>query len=123
MAVKGPAPIPMPDSFALDWYTQQKELEVTDRSIADSLYISYGTLHNWKQKVGWISGTGSKYCGRKPFIDKQQVIELRAKGLSNKEIADIIGCSDRSITEVLSKRRQNRRIGGSESESKHTAIS
>lgn len=114
MAVKGPAPIPMPDSFTLDWYTQQKELEVTDRSIADSLYISYGTLHNWKQKVGWISGMGSKYCGRKPFIDKQKVIELRAKGLSNKEIAEIIGCSDRSITEVISKRRQNRRIGGLE---------
>jgi hypothetical protein len=121
--MKGPAPIPMPDSFTLDWYTHQKELEVTDRSIADSLYISYGTLHNWKQKVGWIFGTGSKYCGRKPFIDKQKVLELRANGLTCREIADIIGCSEKSVIDILKNRRQNRRMGGSESDSKHTAIS
>jgi hypothetical protein len=109
--MKGPAPIPIPDDFTLDWYTQQKELEITDRSIADDLYISYGTLHNWKQRVGWISGNGSKYCGRKPHIDKQRVIELRASGLIHSEIAEIIGCSERSISAILRNERQNRRMG------------
>jgi uncharacterized protein YjcR len=108
---KGPEPIPIPNTFTLDWYSQQKELEITDRSIADALFISYGTLHNWKQKVGWVSGNGSKYCGRKPFIDKQRVIELRATGLTRKEIAEIIGCSERSIKSILQGNRQNRRLG------------
>lgn len=107
---KGPAPIPIPDSFTLEWYTQQKESEISDRSIADSLYISYGTLHNWKQKIGWVSGNGSKYCGRKPFINKQRVIELRATGLTYRDIADIIGCSERSVIDILNNRRQNRRV-------------
>jgi len=103
--MKGPAPIPVPDTFTLDWYTKQKELQVTDRMIADSLYISYGTLHNWKQKIGWISGTGSKYCGRKRFIDRQRVKELRENGLQHKEIAEIIGCSERSVGAILQKSR------------------
>jgi hypothetical protein len=107
---KGPAPIPIPDSFTLEWYTEQKELEVTDRSIADSLFISYGTLHNWKQRVGWVSGHGSKYCGRKPHIDKQRVIELRAKGLTLTEIAEVLECSERSVSEILRNKRQNRRV-------------
>jgi hypothetical protein len=117
--MKGPVPIPIPDDFTLDWYAQQKELRIPDRNIADTLYISYGTLHNWKQKVGWISGHGSKYCGRKPHIDKQRVIELRATGLTYSEIAEIIGCSERSINYILQGNRQNKRIGERENVSPH----
>jgi DNA invertase Pin-like site-specific DNA recombinase len=117
--MKGPAPIPIPDDFTLDWYAQQKELRIPDRNIADTLYISYSTLHNWKQKVGWISGHGSKYCGRKPHIDKQQVIELRATGLTYSKIAEIIGCSERSVSYIYQNKRQNKRMGERKNVSPH----
>jgi hypothetical protein len=106
--IKGPAPIPIPDTFTLEWYIQQKESEIPDRDIAESLYISYGTLHNWKQRIGWVSGTGSKYCGRKPFIDKQRMMELHAEGLTYLEISEVLGCSDETTAKYIRKMR----IGG-----------
>ncbi|MEH7255076.1 hypothetical protein V7111_23475 [Neobacillus niacini] len=100
---KGPAPIPIPDEFTIEWYTQQKEAGVSDRNIAESFYISYGTLHNWKQKIGWISGTGSKYCGRKGFIDKEHMKELYIKGFDFDAIAGVLGCSHQTAQKYLKR--------------------
>jgi hypothetical protein len=120
--IKGPAPIPIPDIFTLEWYIQQKESEITDRDIADSLYISYGTLHNWKQRIGWISGNGSKYCGRKSFIDKQRMMELYADGLNYYEIAEVLECSRETIAKYIQKMRLGGLENGSNITRSHSII-
>lgn len=93
--------IPMPDYFNLEWYVEQKELNIPDKQIAQSLFISHGTLQNWKLRIGWSLGDGWKYIGRRVTIPTKQIKDLRKEGYSYRKIADILEISESSVKRHL----------------------
>ena len=50
-----------------------------------------------------------KKGGRKKTIDDNKVLELKSQGLTNKEVAKKIGCSESSIEKIVSKNRKNQK--------------
>lgn len=93
--------IEKPDYFNLEWYITQKEAKKTDTEIAEMLYVSGMTLHKWKKEIGWESGKGRSYCGRKRKVNVNQLLRLRKEGLSGKELAKVLMVSEVTVSKWL----------------------
>jgi hypothetical protein len=101
--MKGPSPIEIPGFFVPKWYIEQKELGKTDVEIAKELFISTSLLDKWKVKVGHTPGSARKYAGRKYCTDPKEVKPLLEKGLSQYQIADILGVSQSTVRNYIAK--------------------
>lgn len=99
----GAAPIAIPSFFTAEWYEQQKEQRISDIELAENLLISIMTLHKWKQKVGWVSGNGRKYVGRKQNPNTERMKELRTKGLTYVQIGKLFSLSAQAVAYNVKK--------------------
>lgn len=89
--------------FTLAWYKEQKDLDRSDKSIAEQFYVSQGTISYWKMKIGWKAGDGMKYCGPKVKIDLDKLISLYDEGVSCRSIADHLNVTDTTVHYHLKK--------------------
>jgi hypothetical protein len=99
----GPAPIAIPSFFTSDWYKSQKEQKRTEKDIADSLFISCGTLNKWKKKSGWEVGNGRKCAGRKRNPDVSIMKALRTKGLTYVQIGEAFSLTAQAVEYNIKK--------------------
>lgn len=72
-------------------------------------------LYGFEQIITSIANAKDRYQtavengkrgGRKPIIDRQKVLELKATGLTNKEVAAQVGCSVSSVEKIISENRE-----------------
>ena len=75
-------------------------------------------LYGFEQTITSIGRAKSRYAaavengkkgGRKKTIDDIKVIELKEQGLTNKQIAEKLGCSESSVEKISSAHRKNRK--------------
>ena len=75
-------------------------------------------LYGFEQTITSIGMAKSRYAaavengkkgGRKKTIDDTKVIELKQQGLTNKKIAEKLGCSESSVEKISSAYRKNRK--------------
>ena len=75
-------------------------------------------LYGFEQTITSIGMAKSRYAaavengkkgGRKKTIDDIKVIELKEQGLTNKKIAEKLGCSKSSVEKISSAYRKNRK--------------
>jgi DNA-binding NarL/FixJ family response regulator len=75
-------------------------------------------LYGFEQTITSISKAKDRYAaavengkkgGRKPTVDKEKVLALKEQGLTNKQVAEELGCSVSSVEKVNAENRKNRK--------------
>lgn len=75
-------------------------------------------LYGFEQTITSISKAKDRYTaavengkkgGRKPTIDKEKVLALKAQGLTNKQVAEEVGCSVSSVEKINAENRKNQK--------------
>lgn len=66
------------------------------------------SIHAAKDRHAAAIENGKK-GGRKKTIDDTKVIELKEKGLTNKKIAEELGCSESSVEKIWTAHRKNQK--------------
>lgn len=75
-------------------------------------------LYGFEQTITSISKAKSRYeaavengkkGGRKPTVDREKVIALKATGMTNKQVAAELGCSESTIEKINKENRKNQK--------------